>query len=279
MPNSAPTPPEKLPAPVNVAEVDLRALPGQRQELNVQAGLGGVAVKRQDTWIETGYAWVSLILAAVVLLVGLARYPVQVTPDEVYPSLQAVELIENGFKGADGALLPAFLPGSTPFGIGSNAYLQVLPQLLRPDTLIWIRGCNAVLALLAGLLLAYYMRIGLKSQVCLAAAAAAGGHSGLVHVCPQRAGYRSRSQSVDRSPGQLRLVPPRARSLDLCRGWTGLAELLRSLGSPAGGAGGSGAGGWVRLALPWSRCRVLVLGSGFGGVDVSTVGHLPVATP
>ena len=123
-----------------------------------------MAVKRQGAWVETGYAWVSLILAAAMLLVGLARYPVQVTPDEVYPSLRAVELIENDFKGADGALLPAFLPGSTPFGIGSNAYLQVLPQLLRPNTLIWIRGCNAVLALLAGLLLAYWMRIGLKSK-------------------------------------------------------------------------------------------------------------------
>jgi len=100
----------------------------------------------------------------VVLLWGLARYPAQVTPEEVYPSLRAAELIEKDFKGGDGALLPAFLPGSTPFGIGTNAYLQVLPQLLRPNTLLWIRACNAILALLAGLLLAYWMRLRLRSN-------------------------------------------------------------------------------------------------------------------
>ena len=49
MPNSAPTPPEKLPAPVNAAEVDLRVQPGQRQELNVQArpGRGGSEAARR----------------------------------------------------------------------------------------------------------------------------------------------------------------------------------------------------------------------------------------
>ena len=162
IPDFAPTQPEKPHETNHAAVIDLRVQSGQRRELDVQASPGRVAVRWSGEKVERVAAGLSLLVAAIVLLVGLARYPAQVTPDEVYPSLRAVELIENDFNGEDGALLPAFLPGSTPFGIGTNAYLQVLPQLLRPNSLIWIRACNAILALLASLLLAYWMRIGLR---------------------------------------------------------------------------------------------------------------------
>ncbi|HWR65990.1 MAG TPA: hypothetical protein VN364_07710 [Bellilinea sp.] len=164
IPDSERPQPETLPEASPAAGIDLRIQPGQRYELSVQARPGRVAVGWSDSRLEQAVTWVSLLLAAVVLLWGLARYPAQVTPEEVYPSLRAEEMIENDFKGRDGALLPAFLPGSTPFGIGTSAYLQVLPQLLRPNTLLWIRACNAILALLAGLLLANWMRFGLRSR-------------------------------------------------------------------------------------------------------------------
>ena len=151
-------------------QVDLSARPGQSLNLEVQAGPNGAvqvssrgsAVWRTVLRSERLYAGFGLLLAAAVLLLGLARFPAQVTPDEVYPSLRAVELIRNGFKGEDGALLPAYLRGSTPYGLGTGVYLQVLPQLFRLNTLTWIRACNALLGLLAGLLLAAWLRFGLR---------------------------------------------------------------------------------------------------------------------
>ena len=152
------------------AQVDLSARPGQRLSLEVQAGLNGAvrvsslgpADWRAALRSERLYAGLGLLLTAAVLLIGLTRFPAQVTPDEVYPSLGAVELIRNGFKGEDGALLPAFLRGSTPYGLGTGMYLQVLPQLFRPNTLVWIRACNVLLGLLAGLLMAAWLRFGLR---------------------------------------------------------------------------------------------------------------------
>ena len=151
-------------------QIDLSAQPGQRLSLEVQAGPNRavrVSSRVPAGWraalrSERLYTGIGLLLAAAVLLIGLTRFPAQVTPDEVYPSLRAVELIRNGFKGEDGALLPAFMRGSTPYGLGTGVYLQVLSQLFRPNTLAWIRAGNALLGLLAGLLLAAWLRFGLR---------------------------------------------------------------------------------------------------------------------
>ncbi|MRR52658.1 MAG: hypothetical protein EG825_17435 [Rhodocyclaceae bacterium] len=71
--DSAPTPPEELSAPVQTAEIEVRVQPGQRQELNVQAGPGGVAVKRQGGGGEVGEAWGRLLLGGAVLVGGFGR--------------------------------------------------------------------------------------------------------------------------------------------------------------------------------------------------------------
>ncbi|HAL15938.1 MAG TPA: hypothetical protein DCP32_04050 [Anaerolineaceae bacterium] len=166
----APPRPDAEISPRIGTQIDLRARPGQRLSLEVQAGprravrvlSRGPTGWRAALRSERLYAGFGLLLAAAVLLLGLTRFPAQVTPDEVYPSLRAVELIWNGFKGEDGVLLPAFLRGSTPYGLGTGVYLQVLPQLFRPNTLTWIRACNVLLGLLAGLLLAAWLRFGLR---------------------------------------------------------------------------------------------------------------------
>ncbi|MHB1447751.1 MAG: hypothetical protein ACYCX1_01235 [Bellilinea sp.] len=166
----APPRPDAEISPRVGTQVDLSARPGQRLSLEVQAGLNGAvqvssrgwAVGRAALRSERLYAGFGLLLAVAVLLLGLTRLPAQVTPDEVYPSLRAVELVRNDFKGEDGALLPAFVRGSTPYGLGTGVYLQALPQLFRPNTLVWIRACNALFGLLAGLLLAAWLRFGLR---------------------------------------------------------------------------------------------------------------------
>ncbi len=170
--NTDPAPPRpdaEIP-PQGGTQVNLNARPGQRLLLAIRVGRDGavrVSFRGSAGWqavlrSERLYAGIGLLLAAAVLLIGLTRFPAQITPDEVYPSLRAVELTRNGFDGEDGALLPAFLRGSTPFELGTGVYLQVLPQLFRPNTLAWIRACNALLGLLAGLLLAAWLRLGLR---------------------------------------------------------------------------------------------------------------------
>jgi hypothetical protein len=131
-----------------------------------QTGRIGIATEAQRRWrsalrSEWLYVWIAIAAAGAVLFSGLTSYPSQVTPDEAYPSLRAAELIENGFKGTD-EIFPAFLPGKTPTAIGTSAYLQVLPQLLRPNTLLWVRFVNAFLAFLAALILAAWLRYGFQ---------------------------------------------------------------------------------------------------------------------
>lgn len=115
-------------------------------------------------WIRSGrlYAVLAALISGVVLLSGLTRFPLQVTADEVYPSLRGMELADNHFKGEDGELLPVFLRGSTPFAIGDSATIQALPQFFRPNALAWIRGLNAALGLLAATLLAAWLWFGLR---------------------------------------------------------------------------------------------------------------------
>lgn len=166
----APSRPDAEIPPRVGTQVNLNVRPGQRLLLAIRVERDGavrVSSRGSAVWqamlrSERLYAGIGLLLTAAVLLIGLARFPAQVTPEEVYPSLRAGELIRNGFKGEDSALLPAFLRGSTPYGLGTGVYLQVLPQLFRPNTLTWIRACNALLGLLAGLLMAAWLHFGLR---------------------------------------------------------------------------------------------------------------------
>lgn len=149
------------------AEVTLRVQPGKQLEVNVRSDRTGqitVITSTRRWWTqliasEWTHTLLAILVAGVVLLAGLTHYPMQVIPAEVYPSLRAAALIQNEFKGADGSLLPAFLSGATPNDIGTGAYLQVLPTLFRPNTLLWIRAFNALLGLLAGILLIVWLRV------------------------------------------------------------------------------------------------------------------------
>lgn len=165
-----PPPAEENPSPGSQEKVNLRVQPGQHVLVDARVDpKGKVTVRRGFMAALTGFTrsgkwfvWLALAFTGIVLFTGLTRFPAQVIPDEVYPSLRAVDLLQNGFKGEDGTLLPVFLPGSTPFAVGTGAFWQTLPQFFRPNTLGWIRGLNALLSLLSALLLAAWLVYGLR---------------------------------------------------------------------------------------------------------------------
>lgn len=166
----APLPPEGKDFPGLQEKADLKVVPGQNLRMAARVNAAGKVIVRSGTrdllieMVHSGqlYAWLALALTAVALFAGLTRYPAHVTPDEVYPSLRAVDLLQNNFKGEGGTLLPAFMRGSTPFGVGTGAYLQLLPQFFRPNTLAWIRSFNGILSLLAALWLTAWLRTALR---------------------------------------------------------------------------------------------------------------------
>lgn len=162
-------PPEETDPPGSPGKIDLKVQPGQSLRLDARVNPAGKVEVRSGframlREISRGgriYAWPALLLTAIVLFSGITRYPAHVTPDEVYPSLRAVDLLQNGFT-FDGKVLPAFMPGTTPHGVGVGAYLQVLPQFFRPNSLAWIRAFNALLGLLASLGLTAWLRTSLR---------------------------------------------------------------------------------------------------------------------
>lgn len=162
-------PPEEIDPPGSPEKIDLKVQPGQSLRLDARVDPAGkVEVRsgfrvmlREITRSGRIYGWPVLLLAAIVLFSGIMRYPAHVTPDEVYPSLRAVDLLHSSFT-FDGKVLPAFMPGSTPHGVGVGAYLQVLPQFFRPNSLAWIRAFNAFLGLLAALGLTAWLRTSMR---------------------------------------------------------------------------------------------------------------------
>ncbi|MHB1382741.1 MAG: hypothetical protein ACYCYC_00220 [Bellilinea sp.] len=163
-------PPEATSSSGLPEKIDLKVKPGQSLRLDTRVNQAGKVEIRSGFRVMLGeitrsgrlFAFLALLLTAVVLFSGITRYPAHVTPDEVYSSLRAVDLLQNNFKGEGGYLLPAFLRGSTPFGVGTGAYLQLLPQFFRPNTLPWIRGLNVLLGLLAALGLTVWLRNALR---------------------------------------------------------------------------------------------------------------------
>lgn len=169
MPADLPGPdPQTQPQPAPQNGLDLALRPGERVEIDLRVGDTGLViahVRRFSRPLEIlraaalSPAWLSgiaLAVTALVLLVGLGRYPAHFTPAEALSSVRAYDLINGGLRGVSGAFLPPFFPGERgPAGLGSTVYFQFLPQLLGFGSLIWVRLWTGLLCVLAGFGLAY----------------------------------------------------------------------------------------------------------------------------
>ncbi len=169
--------PEPAPAQdQNEASLLVRIRYGQKVDIAVSAGPEDVRLKDSPTAGRRQHlrlaeavlagaqnpaflSGVTALLCAFVLLTGLTRFPYSFLPEEALSSVYAADLVRSGLRDSSGVFLPAFfpLPGGG-YGLGSQVYLQLLPQLFGLSGLEWVRGLSAVLSFASLLALSWALR-------------------------------------------------------------------------------------------------------------------------
>ncbi|NPA06263.1 MAG: hypothetical protein GXO54_02540 [Chloroflexi bacterium] len=81
--------------------------------------------------------------------VGLYHYPVYFFCDEANQTLLAEQLVQRGFRGDRGELLPTFFRNVYFYNLGVSVYVQVLPYLLVGKRIWATRGVSILISGLA----------------------------------------------------------------------------------------------------------------------------------
>ena len=96
--------------------------------------------------------WLFLLALAVYLLTRLIRlpdFPIYFFTDEAIQTQQAADLLVNGFRSADGILLPTYFENGGQYNLSVSVYAQVLPTLLFGKS-VWVtRSVAALLTVIA----------------------------------------------------------------------------------------------------------------------------------
>ena len=111
--------------------------------------------------------WLFILALAVYLLTRLIRlpdFPIYFFTDEAIQTQQAADLLANGFRNAEGTLLPTYFKNGGQYNLSLSVYAQVLPTLLLGKS-IWVtRGIAALLTLVAAVSLGLTLKHALHSQ-------------------------------------------------------------------------------------------------------------------
>ena len=89
----------------------------------------------------------ALLLFAATRLIGLEQFPIYFFTDEAIQSTQAADLVQRGFRGPDGELLPTFFQNGTYYNLSVSVYAQVIPYLLFGFSEFATRATSALIAL------------------------------------------------------------------------------------------------------------------------------------
>ncbi|MBK8987962.1 MAG: glycosyltransferase family 39 protein [Chloroflexi bacterium] len=100
---------------------------------------------RQPAWILFA---LSLLVYAFTRFWRIADYPIYFFSDEAIQSLSASDLINNGFRDADGQLLPAYFKNFQVYNLSLSVYLQLLPVTLFGLSVTATRAVSALISLL-----------------------------------------------------------------------------------------------------------------------------------
>ena len=97
--------------------------------------------------LDTRLFLLALIVFVLTRFIGLDRWPIYFFTDEAIQSVQAANLIHNGFRDASNTLLPTFFQNGNYFNLSVSVYAQVLPYALFGFSLWITRGVSVLVAL------------------------------------------------------------------------------------------------------------------------------------
>jgi hypothetical protein len=97
--------------------------------------------------LDTRFFLLALLAFVLTRFIGLDRWPIYFFTDEAIQSVQAVNLVHNGFRDAAGTLFPAYVQNGAYFNLSVSVYAQVLPYLLFGLSVIVTRGVSVLIAL------------------------------------------------------------------------------------------------------------------------------------
>ncbi len=112
--------------------------------------------------------WLFILALAIYLLTRLIRlpdFPIYFFTDEAIQTQQAADLMANGFRNAEGTLLPTYFENGGQCNLSLSVYVQVLPTLLLGKS-VWVtRGVAALLTLVAAISLGLTLKHVFHSRV------------------------------------------------------------------------------------------------------------------
>lgn len=106
----------------------------------------------------------SLLVYLLTRMICLPDFPIYFFTDEAIQTQQAADLLANGFRSADGVLLPSYFQNGGQYNLSLSVYAQVLPTFLFGKS-VWVtRSVAALMTLIAAVSLGLILKHVFKSQ-------------------------------------------------------------------------------------------------------------------
>ncbi|MCC6147297.1 MAG: hypothetical protein IT308_06980 [Anaerolineaceae bacterium] len=120
--------------------------------------------KKTTHWSEHNLFLLSLVFYALIILAGLLRFPVNITPEEAHSNNVAADLIANHLHDISGIFLPPYFFSGEEQWLGLSVYLQAFGVALFGQSPWITRAAPALLMLLAAFSLTCLQRNGFKNK-------------------------------------------------------------------------------------------------------------------
>ena len=112
---------------------------------------------RASGW-EGALMGLALLLYLVVRLIQIDDYPIYFFTDEAVQTVQAADLVRDGFYSAEHEFLPTYFYNGYQYNLSTSVYLQVLPYMLFGKSVVLTRSVAASATLLGALAVGLILR-------------------------------------------------------------------------------------------------------------------------
>jgi len=104
------------------------------------------------------FAALALVVYAVTRLVALEQFPIYFFTDEAIHPVHAADLLERGFRDAQGNLLPSYFQNGSFWNLSLSVYWHTLPVSLFGKTIFVTRATSALISLLGSCAVALMLK-------------------------------------------------------------------------------------------------------------------------